>query len=80
MILSTFPEAWTYLRQMNKTWAELSTLNVGTPVYAIKLHIEQKQPYLKFKTWLKQLLSSLLLTFSLAGRGCVAQIIKYYLE
>jgi hypothetical protein len=45
---------------------------VGMLIYAMQLHSKQKQPNLKLKTWHKQLLSSLLLSFVLPSLAKLA--------
>ncbi len=47
--------------------AARATIDVSVIVYAMQSHSLQKQPNLKLKTWLKQLLGSLPLGFVLPG-------------
>ncbi len=53
------------LSQKDETWVEFWTLDVGMQAYVMQLFSKQKQPNLKLKTWLKQLLGSLSITFAL---------------
>ncbi len=50
-----------------RTSYEFSTLDVAVLVYAMPLYLQQKHNSLKLKTWVKQLLFSLPLSFALHG-------------